>query len=103
MNDDGLRALAVAVLVSAFDDRKNRADTLRRSAERFFADRDFEGWCALAGIEPDVITRCLARLEAAGQASEGGRGDTAPPAPLVASAPAWLAGDGQKRETQNAG
>jgi len=78
MSDDALRSLAVAVLASGFHDLHNRAASIRVPAMRFFADGDYLGWCAVAGIEPDLIARCLQRLEATGARVRAGDGGPTP-------------------------
>lgn len=78
MPDDGYQRLGLAVLVSAFDDVRSPAASIRLPAIRFFAEGDYLGWCAVAGIEPDLIAWCLQRLEATGPRARGKDNGTAP-------------------------
>ena len=110
-NADGYRSLGVAVLRAAFTDTRSIVPTVRASAERFFRDGDFEGWAALADVDPDRVLVMLERFQReaaqaahapAGEADEVGEVEGAAPSVNVAGAPTWRDGDGENWEAENA-
>lgn len=51
----GVRRLAAAVILSALDDLSARDDERRKSAHRFFSDREsyLAYWCSMVGLDPE--------------------------------------------------
>ncbi|HOC19847.1 MAG TPA: hypothetical protein PKK95_16375 [Vicinamibacterales bacterium] len=111
MSDDGYRSLGVAVLRAAFTDTRSIVPTVRASAERFFRDGDFEGWAALADVDPDRVLVILERFRrempwtrqaATDEPDEAAEVEGAAPSVNVAGAPTWRDGDGENWEAENA-